>query len=425
MDSFKNEEKTGVIKEYIARIREFQSNAWFYLINLAVAGFVLGVFRLLFNLYLDSLGYTEDLMGNLVSTTNLVGLFVALPVGYLIDRWSRKWAMALRILILSAALTSMALWPNVPMFYLMNAAIGLAMSMNGVIRGPFLMENSHKAERAYLFSLSMGLQNLAQFGSNYIGGYLPSWIGLYRGVDAESSTAYAGAIMISAAISLLGLIPVIMIRERKRSVAERASFDPVALIKEKPKLFGKMFTPLLLVSIGAGLFVPFLNLFFKEVHGLPDHQIGSLMAWGALSMTIGFVVAPPLAEKLGKLKFVVITQGLSIPFMILLGFVPILWPAAIAYWVRMGLMNMSNPIYQNFVLEQVEEREHATVASMYNMIWQLGRAFSPTISGYLQVSYGFGPPFAIAIGLYAVAIFMYWAFFIRGGRQRRYEEVPL
>ncbi|MEK6256369.1 MAG: hypothetical protein N2C13_03505, partial [Chloroflexota bacterium] len=55
----------------------------------------------------------------------------------------------------------------------------------------------------------------------------------------------------------------------------------------------------------------------------------------------------------------------------------------------------------------------ATVASLYNMIWSFGRSISPTISGSLQVTYGFGPPFMIAIALYASAVSLYWLFFLR------------
>jgi hypothetical protein len=38
------------------------------------------------------------------------------------------------------------------------------------------------------------------------------------------------------------------------------------------------------------------------------------------------------------------------------------------------------------------------------MAWNFGWALSPTISGYLQIRYGFGPPFVLTILLYTVAI---------------------
>ena len=39
--------------------------------------------------------------------------------------------------------------------------------------------------------------------------------------------------------------------------------------------------------------------------------------------------------------------------------------------------------------------------------------FSPTISGWLQVKYGFGPAFMGTITLYTISVIMYWAFFWR------------
>ena len=54
-----------------------------------------------------------------------------------------------------------------------------------------------------------------------------------------------------------------------------------------------------------------------------------------------------------------------------------------------------------------------SIASLVSMSWNFGWAFSPTISGWLQVHYGFGPPFIGTITLYTVSVVMYWAFFWR------------
>jgi len=115
---------------------------------------------------------------------------------------------------------------------------------------------------------------------------------------------------------------------------------------------------------------------------------------------------------MGKIQLVVITQGLSIPFLVLLGFSPVFWVSALAYYVRLALMNMSTPVYQTFVMERVESSARATVASLESMAWNFGWAFSPTISGILQVRYGFGSPFLGTIILYILSVFLYWAFFL-------------
>ncbi len=109
-------------------------------------------------------------------------------------------------------------------------------------------------------------------------------------------------------------------------------------------------------------------------------------------MGIGFIMAPAFADKYGKIKVVVITQALSIPFLILLGFSPWFSLSLVAYFFRVILMNMSSPVYQTFVMEQVNSESRAMVASLNSMVSSFGRAFSPTISGWMQVSYGFGPP---------------------------------
>jgi MFS family permease len=159
------------------------------------------------------------------------------------------------------------------------------------------------------------------------------------------------------------------------------------------------------------------------VHHQPDPVIGSLFAWGSLAMGIGLLLAPALADRYGKIQVVVVTQALSIPFLIMLGFSPWFWLSALAYYFRLALMNMSSPVYQTFVMEHVEPEARATVASLTSMSWNFGWAFSPMISGWLQVNYGFGPAFMGTICLYAISIFMYWKFFWHDSTPR--DSVPL
>jgi MFS family permease len=64
-------------------------------------------------------------------------------------------------------------------------------------------------------------------------------------------------------------------------------------------------------------------------------------------------------------------------------------------------------------MERVEPSARATVASLVSMSWNFGWAFSPTISGWLQVRYGFDPPFIGTIALYTISVILYWAFFWR------------
>jgi MFS family permease len=420
------ENTRATLQEYAQRVRLFRPNARFYLISVLVTGAAMGVYQLLFNFYVLSLGFDEALLGNLITTHQFTALLLALPMGYLVDRIGRKSVLMARSILLGLAVAMMALWPSLAMFYAMNLVFGIVQCISAVAQAPFLMENSGEEERTYLFSLSSGFRMGSVFVGSWLGGYLPTWVASLKGIEATESSAYGSALLAVSLFAILGFLPLLFIRSQKRPLAgSMRSFAPFHFAARQPRLLGRLLFPSILISIGAGLFMPFMNVFFRTVHHQTDQVVGTLFAWGSLAMGIGLMLAPPLADRLGKVRLVMITQGLSIPFMMLLGFAPVFALSAGAYFVRMALMNMSNPIYQTFVMEQVDESARATVASLVSMVWAFGRSFSPTISGYLQVRYGFGPPFAIAIGLYAIAVSLYWVFFVRHIKARVPQPEPI
>jgi MFS family permease len=401
-------------KEYAVRVRMFRPNARLYLLNVIFSGISMGVFRLLFNFYALSLGFDEALLGRLVTTSSLTALLVALPAGYLADMIGRKRSLVVGGLLNGLAIAGMVIFPYEGAFYVLNVVTGFAQSIMTITMAPFLMENSGDDERTYLFSFGHGLQMLSAFAGNWVGGYLPGWFGIWQNVSATDTVAYGWSVAAVSLMFAMSVIPLLFLR-RNRMVGEaRSVFAPINYAVENPRLLGKLVMPMLITSIGAGLVMPFMNVFFRVVHNQPDPVIGTLFAWGSLAMGIGLLTAPVLADRFGKIQVVVVSQALSVPFLILLGFSPWFWLSAGAYYVRLTLMNLSNPVFQTFVMESVEPEARATVASLTSMAWSFGWAFSPTISGELQVSYGFGPPFLGTIVLYIVAITMYWVFFWRG-----------
>ena len=403
-----------ITNEYSNQIRAFKPNARLYLWNVILTGAVMGVFRLIFNFYALSLGFDEALLGSLITASSFVALIAALPMGYLADIIGRKSSLILSGGLLATSIIAMAIWQSEEIFYIMNALSGLAQSLAGVTMSPFLMENSDEKERTYLFSFGQGLMMTMASVGNWVGGYLPTWLGQVQNVSATSSMAYGNSVFVAGIGATLAILPLIFIKSPNIQRSQRTVFAPFEFAAKHPGLLAKLVLPMLITSIGAGLIMPFMNVFFRVVHHQPDPVIGTLFAWGSLAMGMGLLIAPPLAERYGKIQVVVVTQAISIPFLILLGFSPIFWVGAATYYIRLALMNMSSPVYQTFVMEHVEPSARATVASLTSMAWNFGWAFSPTISGWLQVKYGFTPPFIGTITLYIISVFMYWAFFWRG-----------
>ncbi|MBE3117873.1 MAG: MFS transporter [Candidatus Atribacteria bacterium] len=402
---------TNVLQTYWARVKQFSPNARLYLASIILTGAALGIYRLLFNFYVLSLNMDANVVGQLTSTSSMTALILAVPMGYLADILGRKKAFIIGGLAVCLAVGGMVIWPFKGMLFAMSILSGAAQSLSAVTMSPFLLENSGPEERTYLFSLASGAQMTASFVGNSIGGNLPSWIAARQGLLPTSSAAYAGALAIVAVVAMVGLAPFLFMKMPQLKRSERALFAPFAYAAKEPVLLGKLILPMLVTSIGAGLLMPFMNVFFRVVYHQPDPVIGTIMAWGALAMGIGLLIAPPIADRMGKIQLVVVTQGLSIPFLALLGFAPWFWLSGMAYYVRIALMNMSGPVYQTFVMERVEPGARATVASLVSMANSFGWAFSPSISGWLQVKYGFGPVFAWVLVLYTISVYLYWKFF--------------
>jgi MFS family permease len=407
----------NVVQTYIQRVRAFRPNARKYLISLMIYGAGFGIHRILFNFFLRSLGYNETTMGLISTVSSMTTLIAALPMGYLADLLGRKVSLVISGFLIGASILMTVFFPSLTMFILMNILMGIGSSLGSVVSGPFLMENSGEEERTYLFSISSGLRMAAFSVGDWIGGYLPSWFGGLLNVSAVSSTAYAGAIGVSGVLVIAAVIPRALLKRNEFSSDEQSVFAPISYARKNPGMLTKLLLPMFVTSIGAGLIMPFMNIFFSNVHHQPDPVIGVMFAWGSLAMGVGLILAPAFADRYGKIKVVVFTQALSIPFLILLGFSPWFSLSAMSYYVRLTLMNMSSPVYQTFVMEQVDSGSRAMVASLNSMVHSFGRAFSPIISGWLQVQYGFAPPFLGTITLYVIAIAMYYFFFLRGRKK--------
>jgi MFS family permease len=406
---------THTLSTYTNRIRLFRRDARLYLLYLALSGVAGGIFSLLLNFYILSLGHDQAVLGEMLTANSSAALLGALPAGYLSDRVGRRRALLLAGLGSVAGVVGIAFARGTAVLLILFILLGLAQSLSGVTMAPFLLENSDELERTYLFSASFGVQMLTVTIGYALGGRLPGWIGRMAGIEATGAAAYGWGLTGVAAVTALALAPLLLVRSSPPSASHRpaAWLAPLRQARRSAPLLSKLILPILITTLGAGLFVPFMNLFFRQRFQSSDATIGTLFAAGSLAMGIGLLLAPLWSERYGKARLFIVAQALSIPFMFLLGFAPWFWLSALAYLARILLMNMAIPIYQAFAMEQIEEEGRGTAAALLNMGYSFGYAVSPALSGRIQAQAGFAPIFAVAIASYIVAIFLYWRFFWR------------
>jgi MFS family permease len=233
---------------------------------------------------------------------------------------------------------------------------------------------------------------------------------------------------IAAAAYILSVVPIFLARPRGASSDEPAGVKAAQAGAARGKLFGSnprlLFTLLLpgaLVGLGAGMTIPFMNIYIERKFNVDFAQLGQLFAWTAVATAVALLLQPMLAERVGKVKSVVIVQIASLPFLLVLGYVEFFPLVAVALFVRAALMNMGNPVFSAYAMERVEERDRATYASLASSTWSLGWASGSWLSGALRDALGFFEGFAILFGLmaalYATSTVLLWVLF--GGEESR------
>ena len=404
----------NVVARQVRLAAGLSRNAKLFLVMTAISGLGNGIFMLFLNLFVLARGNDEAFLGLLMSVMSFSALLLGLPMGVLADRLGRKQALLLGgVLSTSASLVAILSpidWPLVVAMAVLGAGNALYMAT-----GPaFMAENATDEERPTLFSLQPGLSMLVAFAGSAIGGPLPAAFAALLKVPPESVTAYRVTLLAAEAVMGLSFIPLLAVRERRRVPAAlpgRVPFSLRAIRMRGPML--RLVVPQLIIGLGAGLLIPYLNVFFKRRFGISDSLLGITFAVAQLLMGLATLAAPMLAERWGKIRTVVLTELASLPFLMALGFAPVLPVAIGAFWLRATLMNMGGPLYTAFAMERIPEEERGRAGAVLGLAWSIGQGIGPGISGLVQRSVGFAPLFLATGTTYLAAALLLQAFFGR------------
>jgi predicted MFS family arabinose efflux permease len=166
-----------------------------------------------------------------------------------------------------------------------------------------------------------------------------------------------------------------------------------------------------LIGMGAGLVIPFMNLYFKTRFDCSSAQIGVFFSVAQVATAFAMLLGPVMARRFGKLRTATGLQLLSLPFLVTLGAERHLEMAVGAFWIRATLMQASTPLVNTFVMETLPPALRARSASLTNLLWNAGWAASATMAGMMIVRFGYAVPFYVTAALYAGASLWLYASF--------------
>jgi len=395
------------IKDYLSHVRLFTSNARKFLVGSFFLGFGLSVVQLLLNLYLKQLGFEEGRIGSIISAVSIGTMIVAVPAAMLVDRFKIKYILMAAAIIDGGAMITQAMSTTIWSLRMMSVISGAMFTVHLVASSPFFMRNSSPRERSYLFGVNMAISTFSGFLGSIIGGLVPMTL-LQAGVSLLHGYRYAligGALMaMSASIAYSTIKAKPPSRDQRRGLREYiGSRDWGTTLK--------LMTPHFVVGMGAGLVIPFLNLYFLKRFELDSDIIGRIFSAGALFTAAGFLIGPSVARRLGLIKTTVISEFLSIPFFLILAFSGNLYLSIAAFLFRGSLMNMSWPLYNNFAMELVSENEQAGTNSLLSLAWNSSWMISANVGGIIIEKWGFTPVMLITVAFYLTATTSAWAFF--------------
>lgn len=396
-------------------VPRFGANVWLIQTNTFLVFVGLGVFALIFNLYLASLGLKEDFVGlfAFVNTAAIGGF--AFPAGMLSNRYGPRACVAIASVTngLGAVLLSVTSQPA-----LMLAGAVLLGASNAHIfvpTGPFLMEHSEDEERLLVFSTNFAAISLASVLGSVASGYLPSVFAGAFGLEAAQSTpAYRATLLVGAAFCFLAAVPPLLVRPRAR---ERVMGKPTTPTDaplgelEARRLLVVIGIAVAIIAVATGLVLPFYNVYLSEQLGASVEQIGVIYAAASLLMVPCSLAGPVLSRHLGVVGAVALPRALTVPFLLSLAMVPSLSLGSAVYVIRAGLVSATWPIDNSFAMGLMPPRLRAMQAAVRSASWNVGWSVASLVAGQVIVWIGYGVVFA-ASGLITLlgTVYFYLAF---------------
>jgi predicted MFS family arabinose efflux permease len=406
---------TAVVRalgEYARQVRGAGRNAKLYLWGMFLFGVGQAMFSLLFNLYLRALGFGDSGIGQILSKVSLGAAVAAVPAMFLFRRIPARellvvaGALAALGYVLQASLTAPAL------LLIVAFLSGMVVTIFRLSIAPVVMREASPETRPFMFSASFGVSFLSAIVGSLAGGALPHLFQFLTGVDRLS---LRWTLFVACAVTLSSAVPF----GAMRRASTRSALPPPPgtldqfreMLEIDWMLHLKLILPSAMVGLGAGLIIPFLNLFFRDRFGLSEARIGILFGVMQGFMVLGNLFGPAVSHRFGLVRGVVFTQLASVPFMVALAVTPFFPVAALAFFMRGGLMNMNQPLASHFAMEVVPERDHAVTNGLLALSWFIAWSVSADIGGTLIERNGYTLPLLIAAGLYVAASLLYGYFF--------------
>ncbi len=268
------------------------------------------------------MGFVDEQIGSFTSYRFLGVLFFAFPFGIFIKGKPLKpFFIASSIIIPFAAflMIESVKWNN-PLFIKISfLSWGLGLMLLQVCTLPYIMRTTPKSVLSEAITLNFSMWSLAIIVTGISIGLLTR----LQNFTLFNISFIWDEYHIILLFILVSLSAIIMISRMKESKPRSASSEftrnfSSLLLDYDWLLIIKALVPTLLIAVGAGLTIPFINLFFYSVFNMDSAQFGILGSIASVLSFIALLLAPTLKRKYGYNISIILTQAIAIMFLIVL-----------------------------------------------------------------------------------------------------------
>ena len=351
-------------------------------------------------------GVNIGLVGIVITVMGVSTFVASIPLGIVADMYGRKKLYIVGNVTASVIIAIFALTTN-PVILLVAAAFeGISEGAFSASGNALLAEKAGDERRTSAFSL-FGFASGIAYG---LGSFMISIIVIFQIFGFTAKESHVLLYVILAALSLASTLIILKVSESKGLKKSTPGVTGLLPKKSKSVVIKYVFSSAI-IAFGAGMVVPLMSLWLGLRYGISDAISGPILGASNVVIGVSTLAAPPLAKRIGLVRAIVVTQGISTVFMFATPLSPDYISASIIYTWRAFLMNMASPLQQSMIMGLVAEDERGTASGISAALWRLPNALSTSIGAWLMGMGLLAAPFFLASLLYIVSIALFWYYF--------------
>jgi len=363
-------------------------------------------FFLILNIYLAKEGFSDPEIANYISYRFLAVMVLAFPLGFYIKGKRLKPFFMIGSLGVPLVAIAMILAIRNQMFVFLPYLFvfwGVVFTCFQVSTLPYIMRNTSKENQSHAISLNYATHSFGTIICSIIIFTLSRSI---RTIDEGTILLFISLVGLTGVFFLLQLKTDDVLEEKKG--IQWKSYDWILLFKA--------IVPTVIISIGAGLTIPFINLFFYHDFGVDSSEFALIGGGASLLVAFMALLVPKVKDILGFKKGITLTQSIAVLALVALAttefFVEYWWAlplAILCFWIRTPLMNMAAPMTSELTMNYVGKENQEILSAITAAIWSGSWYFSSQIFRFLKsMDMPYAYIFYITAALYAFGVFTYY-----------------